>query len=488
METMYVRTGNEEWKRTAKFWMTLFGINFAIGVATGIILEFEFGTNWSNFSWFAGDMFGAPLAIEGMFAFFIEATFVAIMFFGWNKFSKKAHLISTWMVAIGATLSAVWILIANAWMQNPVGTHFNPDTARFEMSSFWEVVTNPVAISKFFHTATSSYMMGAIFVIGVSCWFLIKKRNVDFALRSIKVAALFGVAMSVLTVFTGDNSGQKMGKHQPMKLAASEALYDGAEGSSLSVIGVIKPGAEVGTPQEDVFSVNIEIPKMLSFMTYHDLDAYIPGINDLTLGSKEHGLMPAEEKIRRGKLANEALKEYNTAIAEKNKVEAERLRKKFDKTTEEGKEFYESYFQYFGYGFLNNPYELVPNVPLTYYSFRVMVAAGFFFILLFVLVILFHYKKKLENMRWLQWIALLSIPLVYLASQCGWVVAEVGRQPWVIQDLLPTMAAVSNIEASSVQITFFLFLTLFAILLIAELKIMITQIKLGPKDEGGNEK
>ena len=241
METIYVRTGKEEWKTTAQFWMKLFGVNFAIGVATGLIMEFEFGTNWSNYSWFVGDIFGAPLAIEGIVAFFMEATFIAVMFFGWEKVSKRFHLVSTWLTIVGASLSALWILVANAWMQYPAGMQFNPDTVRNEMFDFWAVALSPVAINKFFHTVISSWIVGAVFVIGVSSWYLIKKREKDFALRSIRVAALFGLTASVLTLWTGDNSAYQVAQRQPMKLAAMEGLYQGKSEAELVAFGILNP-------------------------------------------------------------------------------------------------------------------------------------------------------------------------------------------------------------------------------------------------------
>ncbi len=483
METIYVRTGNEEWKRITKFWMKLFAINFAIGIATGIILEFEFGTNWSNYSWFVGDIFGAPLAIEGIFAFFIESTFFAVMFFGWNKVGKKAHLLSTWMVAFGATLSAVWILIANGWMQNPVGMHFNPDTARNEMNDFWAVVTNPAAVAKFFHTASSCYLLGSVFVIGVSSWFLIKKRETSMALKSIRVAGIFGLVMSVITVITGDTSAHNVAQNQPMKLAAMEALYDGKTSVGISVIGALTPGQEVGKKQDDVHIFNFEIPKMLSFLSFRDFNAFVPGINDLALGNEEQNILSATEKMARGKIAIQTLRDYKLAKKNGQQYQISEIGKKFDRNTPEGQAFYNNYFRYFGYGYLNDVNDVVPNVPLTYYSFRIMVGLGMWFILLFALVLFFSYKKKLENMKIMHWAALLSIPLVYIASQAGWIVAEVGRQPWTIQDTMPTIAAVSRLDASAVQITFWLFAVLFTILLIAELTILTKQIKAGPKQE-----
>lgn len=240
METIYVRTGNEEWRRITRFWMTLFGINFAIGVATGIILEFEFGTNWSSYSWFVGDIFGAPLAIEGIVAFFLESTFIAVMFFGWNKVSSKFHLISTWLVAIGSNLSALWILVANGWMQNPVGMAFNPETARNEMVSFWAVLFNRVSVDKFLHTLSSSYLLASMFVIGISSWFLLRKREGYMARRSILIASVFGLLASLMTAYTGDESARTISKVQPVKFAAMEALTDGKTNAGLVAFGILK--------------------------------------------------------------------------------------------------------------------------------------------------------------------------------------------------------------------------------------------------------
>ena len=289
METLYVRTGNEFWKRTAKFWMKLFGINFAIGVATGLILEFQFGTNWSNYSWFVGDIFGAPLAIEGILAFFMEATFVAVMFFGWHKVSKGFHLASTWLTGLGATISAWWILVANSWMQYPVGMEFNPETMRNEMVDFMAVAFSPVAVVKFFHTVLSSWMLGAAFVIGVSAWYLIRKREKEFALASMKVAAAVGLFAALVTAGTGDKSAYQVAQVQPMKLAAMEALYEGGTHEPLTVVGSIK------------------IPEMLSFLATHSTAGYVPGINNLLEGGyilpDGSTALSADEKMVNGKKA-----------------------------------------------------------------------------------------------------------------------------------------------------------------------------------------
>jgi cytochrome d ubiquinol oxidase subunit I len=473
METLYVKTGNEEWKRITRFWMTLFGINFAIGVATGIILEFEFGTNWSNYSWFVGDIFGAPLAVEGLMAFFIESTFIAVMFFGWDKVSKRFHLFSTWLTAIGANLSALWILVANSWMQYPVGMHFNPDTARNEMTNFWDVLFSPVAINKFLHTVMSGYVVASVFVLGISAWFLLKNREVRFAKLSIVVAAVFGIIVSLFIIITGDQSARLMAKHQPMKFAAMENLYEGQRKAPLVVFGVLKNNNKNNFDKNE-FALKLQIPNFLSSMAFLDANAYVPGIKDIAQGNSEYGIMSVTEKIQKGKAAVLALKDYN--IAKKSKDTS---------ATKTALSVLQTNYNYFGYGFLTEANQTVPPVKLTFYSFRIMVILGFWFVLLFVFALIFLLRNQIEKKRWFFRIAIISIPLAYLASQFGWVVTEVGRQPWVIQDLMPAITAVSNINAGSVKVTFVLFAILFTVLLIAEIKIMLKQIKIGPK-EGGN--
>ena len=323
METIYVRTGREEWKRMTRYWMTLFGINFAIGVATGIILEFEFGTNWSNYSWFVGDIFGAPLAIEGILAFFLESTFVAVMFFGWNKVSKKFHLLSTWLVAVGANLSALWILVANAWMQNPVGMVFNPETARNEMVNFWQVLFNEVAVSKFLHTISSGFLLASMFVLSISAYYLLRKREYFLAKRSIIIAGIFGLLSSLLVAYTGDSSARIIAKVQPVKFAAFEALYDGKQDAGLVVIGVLKgTDRKIGEKEVNEFAFRVEIPGFLSVMTGGDRDTYVPGINDLVNGNASRGILSVSDKIERGKKARDLLTEYKTARNRKRKTES----------------------------------------------------------------------------------------------------------------------------------------------------------------------
>ncbi len=472
MESAYVRTGSEFWKTTARFWMKLFGINFAMGVATGLILEFQFGTNWSNYSWFVGDIFGAPLAIEGIVAFFMESTFIAVMFFGWNKVSRGAHLAATWLTIIGATLSAWWILVANAWMQYPVGMEFNPDTMRSEMVDFAAVALSPMAVVKFLHTVTSAWVLGAAFVVGVSSWFLLRHRHRDMALASIRVAAMVGLAGALLTAVSGHESGRQIAKLQPMKLAAAEGHDEGCAGAGLVAVGMLRPGADWAKEGGDKFLWRIEIPSALSVLATDSLDGYVPGIRDLLDGGYElpdgSKALSAEEKMARGREAIAALQEYRAAQAAGNASAAENALARMRQT-----------FPYFGYGYIRERSELVPPVPLVFYSFRVMVALGGFFLALFAGLLVCG--KRLENWRWLQWGALLSIPLAYAGSQAGWMVAEVGRQPWCIQGLLPNAASISRLETGAVQLTFFLFLTLFTIFFVAGLCIMLRAIAAGPE-------
>ncbi len=478
METLYVKTGDETWKRITKFWMTLFGINFAIGVATGIILEFEFGTNWSNYSWFVGDIFGAPLAIEGIMAFFLESTFLAVMFFGWTKISKKWHLASTWLVAIGANLSALWILVANAWMQHPVGMHFNPETARNEMLNFWEVLFSPVAMAKWLHTTTSGFVLASVFVIGVSAWFMLKKREVLLARRSIVLASTFGILSSLFLIWSGDQSTRQIVHVQPMKFASLEGLYHGQEGVGLVAIGIMSQSAE-DPENENIkdFALRIEIPNFLSYMAYGRFDAFVPGVIDLIEGNREWNILSSAEKMERGKYAREILKEMKQARDEDDFVTYEARKAKFLDP-----EFQENYFRYFGYGFIEDPYQLIPNVPLSFYSFHLMVGLGFYFLIFFSMAIVMAFRNTLERRRAFLRLAIWTIPLAYLATLAGWTVAEMGRQPWVIQDLMPTFAAVSRIDAGMVQVTFWLFAAIFTTLAIAEVRIMTKQIKLGPKE------
>lgn len=478
METIYVQTGKEEWKRMTQFWMTLFGINFAIGIATGIILEFEFGTNWSNYSWFVGDIFGAPLAIEGILAFFLESTFIAVMFFGWEKVSRKFHLISTWLVAIGANLSALWILVANSWMENPVGMLFNPETARNEMLNFSKLIFNPVATEKFLHTVSSGYVLASMFVLGISSWYLIKKKEELLAKRSILIAGVFGLLSALMLAFTGDASAFTIARVQPVKFASFEALYTGKRNPPLVAMGYLKEsGRKIGKKDIHDFSFKIEIPNLLSILATRNRNSFIPGIIDHVAGNPERGIMSAAEKIQRGKIARQALMDYKNAAKKSDAEQLAELQKKF-----KDKDFRENYFKYFGYAFLDSPSDIIPNVPVSFYTFHLMVLLGFFFILIFALALFYLFRDTIQRNKLFLRIVLFSIPLPYIAGELGWILSETGRQPWIIQDLMPVSIAVTKISTGSVLTTFWLFAFLFTVLLISEVSIMLKQIRSGPKN------
>ena len=495
VETCWYRTRDTFWRDTAQFWQRLFGINFAMGVATGIILEFEFGTNWSNYSWFVGDIFGAPLAIEGIVAFFMESTFVAVMYFGWKKVSPGFHLASTWLTGIGATISAWWILVANAWMQYPVGCAFNPDTMRNEMVSFLDVALSSFAIDKFFHTVISSWIIGAIFVVAVSCWYLMKKREIRLAKESIKIAVVVGLIASLGAGMTGHQSAQSVAQVQPMKLAAMEALYDGGYDQGLTLV----PG--------------IEMPYMLSFMATNDFHGFVPGIDDILNGyTKNDGTEEpsVDEKIARGKMAINALAAYRK-LKEEVRVNSEEFataEKKAEAVSMLNSQLsiLNSNMPYFGYGYMKDKHDAVPPVWINFWAFRIMVGLDCVFILFFAVMCIMAFKipylsvitrRLLATVGilpetqaddydiaglpvWHYWMAILLLPLAYIASESGWLVAEFGRQPWTIQDMLPTWVGVSDIESCSVALTFFLFLFLFTLMLCVEINIMLKQIKKGP--------
>ena len=443
METIYLKTKSEKWLATTKFWMTIFGVNFAIGVATGIILEFEFGTNWSNYSWFVGDIFGAPLAVEGILAFFMESTFIAVMFFGWRKVSPKFHLAATWLTAIGASLSALWILVANAWMQYPTGCEFNPATMRNEMTSFAAVALSPMAMSKFFHTVLSAWALGGVFVCGVCGWMMLKKRNLDHCWRSLKVGAWVGVIGIVLTMITGDTSAVTVAKYQPMKLAAMEGLYKGNHDQSIVAFGILNPSKQAFDNQ-DPYLFDISIPYGLSFLATHDFH-------------------------ERGKQLQEMMAQYSAAMNGGNNLVQDSLKNAINAD-----------FKHFGYAYLDSPEEAIPNVPLTFYTFHFMVTVGGYLLLFLLLALLFVYKPNILNKaKWAKWwhiLAIITIPLTYLCSASGWIVAEVGRQPWTIQDLMPNKVAISDLSAGYVQTTFWIFAVVFTALLIADIGIICKQI------------
>lgn len=467
METLYVKTGNPEWKRITKFWLRLFAVNFAIGVATGIIMEFEFGTNWANYSWFVGDIFGAPLAIEGLFAFFLEATFFAVMFFGWDRVSKKFHLFSTWMVALGSNLSAFWILVANGWMQYPVGTAFNHETLRNEMINFAEVALSPVGISKFLHTVGGGYITSALFVLGISAYFMLKNKHFQMAKKSFIVAASFGFLSSIFVLFSGDESAYQVAQKQPMKLAAMEGLYKGEVNAGIVAMGILTPDKKPGDEKEP-FIVEIQAPYLLGLMATRGINNFTPGIDDLVYGNEKFNIPSTQSKIDSGKIALNALENIKSA-SEKND----------EKSILENRKILDENMHNFGYGYLDKPEDIVPPVGLTFYSFHVMVALGSYFIVLFLATLYLSMANRIEKYKKLLWACVFSIPLGYVACEAGWIVAEVGRQPWAIQDLMPVGIAATNLASVNVKLSFLLFVVLFTALFIAEIKIMLKQIKIG---------
>ena len=501
-ETCYYRTKDVFWKDTAKFWQKLFGINFAMGVATGIILEFEFGTNWSNYSWFVGDIFGAPLAIEGIVAFFMESTFVAVMYFGWNKVSKGFHLASTWLTGLGATISAWWILVANAWMQYPVGCEFNPDTMRNEMVDFLAVAFSPFAVGKFCHTVISAWIIGAVFVVAVSSWYLMRKRETRLAKESLRIAAVVGLIASLGAAFTGHLSGQQVAEVQPMKLAAMEALYNGGTEQGLTAVAWVNPLAQPDYQNEKAAALKIDIPYALSIMATNDPQGFVPGINDILNGyTKPDGTKEpsVDEKIEMGKEAITALAAYRKA----RKEGAD------EQTLKPLLEVLHTNMKYMGYGYVKDKNDIVPYVPVNFWAFRIMVGLGCIFILFFAVLAILSFRIPYVSVitrrllatfgilpetaadthdisglpSWHYWLAIILVPLAYIASESGWLVAEFGRQPWTIQDMLPTWVAVSDISGNAVALTFFIFLFLFTLMLAVEISILLKQIKKGPEYE-----
>lgn len=475
METVYVMTNRPIWRDMTKFWGVLFGINFALGVATGIVMEFQFGMNWSYYSHYVGDIFGAPLAIEGLMAFFLEATFVGLFFFGWDRMSRIGHLIATWCVALGSNFSALWILIANGWMQNPVGAAFNPQTMRMEMTDFAAVLTNPVAQSKFVHTVSAGYVTAAVFVLGVSAWYVLKGRHIELARRSMTVAASFGLAASLSVVVLGDESGYLTTSHQKMKLATIEGMWETEPAPA--------PFSVIGFPDQEARETHytVQIPWVMGLIGTRSLNTEIPGINDL--------VVQAEATIRQGILAYDAL---------------ERIRAGSGTDSGEPAAIFERNGAALGYALLLKRYvddprtateeqirqaaiDTIPPVAPLFWSFRVMVFLGFFFIALMATFFVLAAKRRLTAHPRLLKLAVFAIPLPWIAAELGWVVAELGRQPWVIEGVLPTALAVSNLSASSVLLTLLGFVAIYTVLLVIEVKLMVNAIRKGPRTDEGAE-
>ena len=465
MESVYVMTGREIWRDMTRFWGKLFAINFAMGVATGITMEFQFGTNWAYYSHYVGDIFGVPLAIEGMMAFFLESTFVGLFLFGWNKLSKTGHLATTWLMALGANLSALWILIANGWMQNPVGAEFNPDTMRMELVSLWDVFFNPVAQAKFVHTVSAGYVTGAMFVLSISSWYLLRGRHVRFAWRSLAVAASFGLASALSVVVLGDESGYTAGQSQKMKLAAIEAMWETEPAPAGFTV--------VGLPDQQKMETEyqVKVPWALGLIATRSLTGQVQGIKPL--------IAENTARIHAGQMAYSALKQLQKNP--QNKAARQQL---------------DRYKDDLGYGllllrFTDNPVTAdaatikkaalatVPNVPVLFWTFRLMVALGFYFIALFAAAFYFCARRRF-NLRWFQRVCLWSMPLPWLAAELGWIVAEYGRQPWAIDGVLPTAMGTSSLGVGSVWLSLGGFVLFYTTLAVVDVKLMLKYIKLGP--------
>lgn len=466
MESVYVMTGRPVWREMTRFWGTLFGINFAMGVATGITMEFQFGTNWAYYSHYVGDIFGVPLAIEGLMAFFLEATFIGLFFFGWDRLSKLQHLVVTWLVAIGSNLSALWILIANAWMQNPVGAKFNPDTMRMELQSIFEVIFNPAAQSKFVHTVSAGYITGALFVLAISGFYLLRQRHVEFAKRSATVAVSFGLAAALSVVVLGDESGYTATQHQKMKIAAMESMWHTEPAPAPFVVFGIPDQAGRRTDSE------IKVPWMLGLIATRSTDTPVPGIYEL--------VARARERIVNGLPAYVALME---------------LRK--DPHDAGARAVLDAHALDLGYALLLRKYvadpatatpeqidkaawDTVPNVAPLFWSFRVMVGLGFFFILLFAYGFWLAARRQIAEHRGFLRLAFYALPLPWIAAELGWFVAEHGRQPWAIEGVLPTFLAVSPIPSSSVVLSLTGFVLFYTILAVVDVFLLAKYIRLGP--------
>ena len=471
METVYVMTGRTVWRDMTKFWGLLFGINFALGVATGITMEFEFGMNWAFYSHYVGDIFGAPLAIEGLMAFFLEATFIGLFFFGWDKLSARAHLAVTWLVALGSNLSALWILIANGWMQNPVGAAFNPDTMRMEVTDFAAVLFNPTAQAKFVHTVSAGYVCGAAFVLGVSAFYLLRGRHIELAKRSFVIAAAFGVAAALSVIVLGDESGYTITDNQKMKLAAMEAMWETEPApAGFTAFGI--PDMKARTTH-----YAITIPWVMGLIGTRSLDQQIPGIFEL--------VKTAEGRIQDGLVAYGALEKLK-----KNHADAD-ARATFDKTRGDLgyalllKRYTENPMQATPAQIHDAAWSTVPTVPYIFFGFRFMVLFGFALLGVF-LISLWHTMREAEAPRWLFRLALLAMPLPWLASELGWFVAEFGRQPWIIDGVLPTFLATSELGVYNLVLTIIGFTVVYGVLAVVEVSLMLKAIKSGPDATSGN--
>lgn len=466
MESVYVMTGKQVYKDMTKFWGKLFGINFAMGVTTGITMEFQFGTNWAYYSHYVGDIFGAPLAIEGLMAFFLESTFVGLFFFGWDKLSKEKHLMVTFLVALGSNLSALWILIANGWMQNPVGADFNYETMRMEMTNFSALIFNPVAQVKFVHTVAAGYTAASMFVLGISSWYLLKNRDTDFALRSIAVASGFGLASILSVIVLGDESGYTTGEVQKVKLAAIEAEWHTEPAPAAFTVF----GLPDRTGERTDYA--IKIPYLLGLIATRSLDEEVTGLIDIKNQN--------EVRIRSGMQSYADLQRLKSGDTSESSIAA------FEQTKQD-----------LGFGLLLKKYtpnvtdateaqikqaaaETIPNVFALFWSFRVMVAMGVLMLFIFAASFYFTAKRTISKQTWLLRLALYALPAPWIAAETGWIVAEMGRQPWTISGILPTHLSTSSLTTGNLYFSLAGFMGFYTLLLVVEMFLMFKYARLGP--------
>ncbi|MGO3533432.1 cytochrome ubiquinol oxidase subunit I [Pseudomonas helleri] len=466
MESVYVMTGKAVYKDMVKFWGKLFGINFALGVTTGLTMEFQFGTNWAYYSHYVGDIFGAPLAIEGLMAFFLESTFIGLFFFGWERLSQRQHLAVTWLVALGSNLSALWILIANGWMQNPAGAEFNIETMRMELVSFSALLFNPVAQVKFVHTVASGYVTGAVFVLAISSFYLLKKRDQGFARRSFAIASAFGLAAIASVIVLGDESGYEIGDVQKTKLAAIEAEWHTEPAPAAFTL--------FGFPNRETMQTDyaVKVPYLLGLIATRSLDKQVTGLSDL--------LVQHEARIRNGMVAYGLLEQVRAGDKSAATLAA------FDAVKQD-----------LGYGLLLKKYtsrvtdanaeqirqaaqDTIPNVFSLFWSFRLMVLSGVLMLGLFIFAFWASARKNEEHKPWLLKWALWSLPLPWVATQTGWFVAEHGRQPWSIGEVLPTHLSASSVSGSDVWGSLLALVAFYSVLLVIEMYLMIKFARLGP--------
>lgn len=466
MESVYVMTGKEIYRDMTKFWGKLFGINFALGVTTGITMEFQFGTNWAYYSHYVGDVFGAPLAIEGLMAFMLESTFVGMFFLGWNRLSKRQHLFSTFLVALGSNLSALWILVANGWMQNPVGAEFNYQTMRMEMTSFSELFFNPVAQVKFIHTVAAGYVTGAMFVLSISAYYLLRKRDVPFARRSFAVAAGFGLASICSVIILGDESGYEVGDVQKAKLAAIEAEWHTEEPPAAFTL--------FGFPNDETMETEyaIKIPYVMGIIATRSLDTPVMGIKEL--------IEENEQRVRSG------MEAYDLLVQLRNGSLNPVIKHEFEQVKGD-----------LGYGLLLKKYtdnvtdateeqikaaarDSVPKVAPLFWTFRIMVACGFTMLIIFAMSFYYCAKREEYKHKWLLRVAMFALPLPWIAAETGWFVAEYGRQPWTISGILPTHLSTSSISVESVYGSLIAIVVFYTLLMIIEVYLMLRFVRLGP--------